>query len=54
VLTDALEPFRCTGIPNDTQLLPYLQEKEEKNVYDIRLQVDISRKLNALPLVQIC
>jgi len=42
VLTDALEPFRCTGIPNDTQLLPYLQEKEEKNVYDIRLQVDIS------------
>ncbi|KIW18337.1 fumarylacetoacetase [Exophiala spinifera] len=42
VLTDALEPFRCTGIPNDTQLLPYLQEKEEKNVYDIKLQVDIT------------
>lgn len=44
VLTDALEPFRCKGIPSDTQLLPYLQEKEEKNVYDIRLQVDITRK----------
>ncbi|KIX04516.1 fumarylacetoacetase [Rhinocladiella mackenziei CBS 650.93] len=42
VLTDALEPFRCKGIPNDTPLLPYLQEKEEKNVYDIRLQVDIT------------
>ncbi|KAJ9494789.1 hypothetical protein H2202_009690 [Exophiala xenobiotica] len=43
VLADALEPFRSTGIPNDTQLLPYLQEKE-KNVYDIKLQVDITRK----------
>ncbi|KIW85778.1 fumarylacetoacetase [Fonsecaea pedrosoi CBS 271.37] len=42
VLTDALEPFRCKGIPNETDLLPYLQEKEEKNVYDIRLQVDIT------------
>lgn len=44
VLTDALEPFRTTGIKNDTPLLPYLQEKEEKNVYDIRLQVDITRE----------
>ncbi|RVX67905.1 Fumarylacetoacetase [Exophiala mesophila] len=42
VLTDALEPFRTTGIKNDTQLLPYLQEKDEKNAYDIRLQVDIT------------
>ncbi|KIX94411.1 uncharacterized protein Z520_09797 [Fonsecaea multimorphosa CBS 102226] len=42
VLTDALEPFRCKGISNETELLPYLQEKEEKNVYDIRLQVDIT------------
>ncbi|EXJ77770.1 fumarylacetoacetase [Capronia epimyces CBS 606.96] len=42
VLTDALEPYRCTGIPNDTPLLPYLEEKEKKNVYDIRLQVDIT------------
>ncbi|KIV79904.1 fumarylacetoacetase [Exophiala sideris] len=44
VLTDALEPFKASGIENDTQLLPYLQEKEEKNVYDIRLQVDITPK----------
>ncbi|EXJ68283.1 fumarylacetoacetase [Cladophialophora psammophila CBS 110553] len=42
VLTDALEPFRCKGIPNETNLLPYLQEKAENNVYDIRLQVDIT------------
>jgi len=42
VLTDALEPFRTTGLENDTGLLPYLQEKEVKNVYDIRLQVDIT------------
>lgn len=44
VLTDALEPFRCKGIANDTKLLPYLQEKEENNLYDVRLQVDITRK----------
>ncbi|KAK5054536.1 hypothetical protein LTR84_001427 [Exophiala bonariae] len=42
VLADALEPFRTKGLDNDTQLLPYLQEKEDKNVYDIRLQVDIT------------
>lgn len=45
VLADALEPFRTAGIKNETKLLPYLQEKEEKNVYDIRLRVDLTRKL---------
>lgn len=44
VLTDALEPFRTKGIQNDSQLLSYLQEKEEKNVYDIKLTVDLARK----------
>lgn len=44
VLTDALEPFRTKGIPNDTKLLPYLQEQDEKNVYDIQLQVELTRK----------
>ena len=44
VLADALEPFRCKGIRNETQLLPYLQEKEEHNMFDIRLQVDLTRK----------
>jgi len=46
VLTDALEPFRTTGLKNDNDLLPYLQEKEANNVYDIRLQVDITRKFH--------
>lgn len=44
VLTDALEPFKTQALPNDTKLLPYLQEKEEKNVFDIRLKVDLTRK----------
>lgn len=48
VLTDALEPFKSSGIPNETKLLPYLQEKEEKNVYDIRLQVDLTRKFGSM------
>lgn len=43
VLMDALEPFRTKGIDNDTELLPYLQEKEPSN-YDIRLQVDLTRE----------
>lgn len=41
VLADALEPFRCKGIENDTKLLPYLKDVEE-NVYDINLEVDIT------------
>jgi fumarylacetoacetase len=43
VLMDALEPFRTKGIDNNTELLPYLQEKEPGN-YDIRLRVDLTRK----------
>ena len=41
VLVDALEPFRCKSIENDTKLLPYLKDVE-KNVYDINLEVDIT------------
>lgn len=44
ILMDALEPFRSKGIHNDTKLLPYLQEKDEKNVYDMKLTVNIARK----------
>lgn len=43
VLPDALEPFAAKGIEND-EVLPYLQEKKEKNVYDIRLSVSLTRK----------
>lgn len=44
VLSDALEPFRTSGIDNETKLLPYLQERRKNNVYDIKLEVDIIRK----------
>jgi fumarylacetoacetase len=45
VLPDALEPFKTKGIENKTEVLSYLKEKEEENVYDIKLQVDITSKL---------
>jgi len=41
VLADALEPFLVQGIPNDTELLPYLRENKTKNVYDIQLKVEL-------------
>lgn len=44
VLTDALEPFRCSGIENNTQLQPYLQEGRKDNMYDIALEVDLISK----------
>lgn len=44
MLIDALEPFRSKGIENDNELLPYLQEKKAENVYDIRLQVELTPK----------
>lgn len=53
VLTDALQPYRTKGIQNDSKLLPYLQEKEEKNVYDIRIGVDLARKSNASMLIPV-
>lgn len=37
VLMDALEPFTTTGIENDTQVLPYLDEKGRKSHYAIDL-----------------
>ena len=44
VLADALEPFKCKGLENETQLLPYLQEKRKDNVYSIDLEVDLTSK----------
>jgi len=51
VLMDALEPFRTAGIENDTKLLPYLDEKRKDGLYDIRLEVDLTRTYFALLLV---
>ena len=43
VLVDALEPFRCPGFKNTNgDLLPYLQQPEDKKAYDLHLRVDIT------------
>lgn len=44
VLPDALEPFAAKGLDNPEETLPYMQEKKEKNVYDISLTVELTRK----------
>jgi fumarylacetoacetase len=49
VLMDALEPFRTRGIPNETDLLPYLRESKAENVYDITLEVDLTSKCSYQP-----
>ncbi|RDW66347.1 hypothetical protein BP6252_09982 [Coleophoma cylindrospora] len=41
VLADALEPFRTSGLPNETPLLPYLTESRKDSFYDIKLEVDL-------------
>jgi fumarylacetoacetase len=45
VTMDALKPFLTKGIENDQQILPYLQESREENVYDIKLAVDLRSRL---------
>ena len=42
VLMDALEPFLVDGLPNDTPLLPYLDENGRKSHYSIDLEVTLS------------
>ena len=42
VLADALEPYLVKGLPHDVELLPYLKEKREKNMYDIKLEIDLT------------
>lgn len=46
VLADALEPFKTKGLVNESEVLPYLKEKDEKTVYDINLEVDVKSKYN--------
>lgn len=41
---DSMADFRAEGIKNEEQLLPYLKEKNPKNVYDIRLEFDLTPK----------
>lgn len=45
VLADALEPFRVRGLDSGTELLPYLREGREENVWDVSLEVDLKSML---------
>ncbi|MCJ1481279.1 hypothetical protein MMC06_001436 [Schaereria dolodes] len=45
VLADALEPFICKGLDNETELQPYLREEKEESVFDINLEVDLTSTL---------
>jgi fumarylacetoacetase len=44
VTMDALEPFMAQGLENDKQIFPYLQEKNLKNIPEIRLEVRLKSK----------
>lgn len=44
VLADALEPFKTKGLENDSDILPYIKEKNEESLYNIKLQVDLKSK----------
>ncbi|KAK3332211.1 hypothetical protein B0T19DRAFT_482545 [Cercophora scortea] len=42
VLADALEPFRASAVENKTPPQEYLKEGREQNVFDMRLEVDLT------------
>ncbi|KAF2120545.1 fumarylacetoacetate hydrolase FahA [Lophiotrema nucula] len=42
VHADALALFKVKGIENDAGVLPYLREKNDENVYDIQLTIDLT------------
>jgi fumarylacetoacetase len=44
VLSDALEPYRTSGLDSDVEVLDYLKEKNKKSVYDIKLEVSLKSK----------
>ena len=46
VLMDALEPFRARGIENETEILPYMREEKNENVYDLNLEVELTSMAN--------
>jgi hypothetical protein len=41
---DALESFEVSKIQNNSHLLSYLQENRNDNVFEISLEVDITRE----------
>ena len=51
LLTDALEPFKAKGIENETEVMPYMREKRKENVYDMNLEVSLTRMSRIIPQV---
>lgn len=48
VLVDALEPFRVGGIENENEVLPYMREAKKDNVYDLKLEVELTSMANSV------
>ncbi|KAI9782941.1 MAG: hypothetical protein M1839_004416 [Geoglossum umbratile] len=44
VLADALEPFLSRGLENKVELQTYLREARKENIYDIKLEVDLTTR----------
>jgi fumarylacetoacetase len=44
VLSDALQPYRTSGLESDVEVLDYLKEKNKKNVFDIKLEIALKSK----------
>jgi fumarylacetoacetase len=49
VLMDALEPFKTTGLTNDTTLLPYLDEKDRPSHFAIDLSFSLTPPASGKP-----
>ncbi|KAH0536182.1 hypothetical protein FGG08_006921 [Glutinoglossum americanum] len=48
VLPDALEPFLGNGLENKTELQAYLKEARNENIYNIKLEVDLTSKCSQM------
>ncbi|MDP3944388.1 MAG: fumarylacetoacetase [Lutibacter sp.] len=51
ITMDALEPFKCKGPTQETGLLPYLQQKNTENSFDIKLKATLETENGDLNLL---
>ena len=51
ITMDALEPFKCKGPTQETGLLPYLQQKNAENSFDIKLKATLETENGDLNLL---
>lgn len=51
ITMDALEPFKCSAPKQDATLLPYLQQKNGENSYDIKLKATLETENGDLNLL---